>query len=98
MQGDRVWLHRVFPGTERAGTNKAFYWPFHAAEFEITENISAQHVRVRKATPPGGKIARSQVVHTRRLKHFHTQHDAFDFRDLNIVVDALDCADLDTPR
>ena len=83
--GDGVWLHRVFPSTRVAGVNKSFYWPFRPEPFEITERLSSQHVRIRrKATPANPQPGRPQIVHTRRLKPYRPQADAFDYSDLSI--------------
>ena len=79
--GDRVRLHRVYPGTASPitdGLSRAWFWPFRPETYEVTEALSAQHVRIRTEgtgqRPPG----KTQVVHVRRLKPLNTTGDPLD--------------------
>lgn len=76
-EGDRVWLHRVFPGRTRAGTDRKWFFPFRPEPYRITDLMPITHARIKPVD--GGK---SQIVHLRRLKPYRPQADAFDFSDL----------------
>jgi len=90
-EGDKVWLHRVYPGISRqasGGHCKAFYWPFRPELYQITSKSAEQHVEIKHID--SGK---TQHVHTRRLKPYRPQHDAFDFGDLTIQEDTAEPPD-----
>ena len=79
---DRVWPHRVFPGNQRAGTDRAWYWPFRPEPYTIIDAMSEQHVRIRRCAAGDGDSGPIQVVSTRRLKPYRPQADAFGFTGL----------------
>jgi hypothetical protein len=76
-EGDRVYLHRVFPSRRSAGINRAFFWPYRPELYTIAEVMSPQHVRI--TCPTASSRNRNQVVHVHRLKRHSPRAEALDF-------------------
>lgn len=66
--GDHVFLRRVYPAAPaNPGIDKKFFLPHWPHKFLVTEEISDQHYRIRRAD---NAQAKEDVVHVRRLKPF----------------------------